>query len=268
MDLMDIVKTEISKLNYLISYYRKILSRNPKDTAGLVKKGDEYYIIEDEKRRYANKQDMTRVEQLKQRKFLKEILKRMEKNRKCLERLMREYQSCDYDAVNAVLGKAYQGAFIPAAESYWRENIPPFTQSENPNYRNELIHVTSFGLVTRTKGEMEIAELLYKLGIPFRYEMKVWLIDEKGEPDIVYPDFSIPMEENWFYIEHLGLLTRENYRLRNAEKLHDYHSNGILMPGQMLFTMDGPDGGLDAGPIAEFLKEIILPRIRMAEKYH
>ena len=112
---------------------------------------------------------------------------------------------------------------------------------------------------------MEIAELLYKLGIPFRYEMRLVLMDENGNPKVVYPDFSIPLEDDWFFIEHLGLLNKERYRKRNAEKLHEYHSNGIFMPGQLIFTMDGPDGGLDAGPVMEFLQNILLPRLWKSE---
>jgi hypothetical protein len=108
---------------------------------------------------------------------------------------------------------------------------------------------------------MEIAELLYKMGIPFRYEMRLVLYDMKGNRTVMYPDFSIPLIENWFYIEHLGLLNKESYRERNAEKLYEYHHNGILMPGQMIFTMDGPDGGLNVGPIIEFLNDIIIPRV-------
>lgn len=112
---------------------------------------------------------------------------------------------------------------------------------------------------------MEIAELLYKLGIPFRYEMRMVLMKEDGNYKELYPDFSIPMEEEWFFIEHLGLLDKETYRERNIEKLHIYHYNGILMPGQLIFTMDGPDGGLDAGPVIDFLETTILPKIQMAE---
>ena len=40
---------------------------------------------------------------------------------------------------------------------------------------------------------------------------------------------------------------------------------GAFLPGQLIFTMDGPDGGLDAGPVIDFLKAMILPRIQMAE---
>ena len=29
--------------------------------------------------------------------------------------------------------------------------------------------------------------------------------------------------------------------------------------------MDGPDGGFDAGPVVDFLKMIILPKLQMAE---
>ena len=238
----------------------------PEDSAGLSRDKGEYYILDDTGRHYANRRQMNRVERLKLKKLLEKAVKRLSRNTKILERALKECQPYDYDALNEAVSPAYKGAFLPAPGVNWRADIPPFTQSENPLYPEELIHTTSFGLKTRTKGEMEIAELLYKLGIPFRYEMRLVLMDENGNPKVVYPDFSIPLEDDCFFIEHLGLLNKERYRKRNAEKLHEYHSNGIFMPGQLIFTMDGPDGGLDAGPVMEFLRNMILPKLQMAEK--
>ena len=238
----------------------------PEDRAGLSRDKGDYYILDDTGRHYANRRQMNRDERLKQNKHLEKAVKRLSRNTKILERALKECQPYDYDALNEAVSPAYKGAFLPAPGVNWRADIPPFTQSENLLYPEELIHTTSFGLKTRTKGEMEIAELLYKLGIPFRYEMRLVLMDENGNPKVVYPDFSIPLEDDWFFIEHLGLLNKERYRKRNAEKLHEYHSNGIFMPGQLIFTMDGPDGGLDAGPVMEFLRNMILPKLQMAEK--
>ncbi|MBR4861312.1 MAG: hypothetical protein IKU09_03845 [Firmicutes bacterium] len=224
-----------------------------------------YYIREKDSRIYVNADLRPRMDRIRLKKYLEKEIKCLEENQKLMERMISGYKKTDYDTINGELNDVYKGAFVPAAGVNWRNNIPLFTQSENPLYPEELIHTTSFGLKTRTKGEMEIAELLYKLGIPFRYEMRLELFDDDGKVKIVYPDFSIPLEDEWFFIEHLGLLNKEKYVKRNAKKLHEYHSNGILMPGQLIFTMDGPDGGLDAGPVIEFLQNILLPRLWKSE---
>ena len=268
MNYIARMRAEYDRQNVLLKYYKTILKdlRSITGRLELKKNGTEYYIVENNKEIYASFKKMKKVNQLKLKKLLETAVKRLEVNIKALERALKECQPYDYDALNEAVSPAYKGAFLPAPGVNWRADIPPFTQSENPLYPEELIHTTSFGLKTRTKGEMEIAELLYKLGIPFRYEMRLVLMDENGNPKVVYPDFSIPLEDDWFFIEHLGLLNKERYRKRNAEKLHEYHSNGIFMPGQLIFTMDGPDGGLDAGPVMEFLQNMLLPKLQMAEK--
>ncbi len=262
MDYINYIKQEYNRQIALQTYYRDILDTLSEDKAGLSLDKGEYYILDETGRHYANRSMMGRVQQLKLKKLLEKAVKRLNGNTKALRRALKDCKPYDYDSLNELVSLAYKGAFVPAAGVNWRNNIPPFTQSENPLYPEELIHTTSFGLKTRTKGEMEIAELLYKLGIPFRYEMRLELFNDDGSCKIVYPDFSIPLENEWFFIEHLGLLNKERYVKRNAEKLRDYHSNGILMPGQLIFTMDGPDGGLDAGPVMEFLQKILLPRLQ------
>ncbi len=270
MDFLELIKKEkeleLVKLRIHKKLYHELHNEKGRIHYGIRRDGTlNYYIREKDRRIYVNDDLKPRMKRIRLKQYLQKEISCLEENQKLLENVIRKYKKYDYDTINGEMKRAYKGAFVPASGINWRADIPPFTQSENPLYPEELIHTTSFGLKTRTKGEMEIAELLYKLGIPFRYEMQLVLLNDKGNHKVVYPDFSIPMEEEWFYIEHLGLLNKEKYRNRNAEKLHEYHSNGIFMPGQLIFTMDGPDGGLDAGPVMEFLQNMILPRLQMAD---
>ena len=270
MDFLELVKcqkrTEMEKLKAHKKIYAALYSEKGRIHYSIRKDGTiRYYIRDKDSRIYVNTDLQPRMNRIKVKQYLEKEISYLEENQKVLEKVILQYKKYDYDTIDGELKRAYKGAFVPAAAASWRDDIPAFTQSENPLYPEELIHTTSFGLKVRTKGEMEIAELLYKLGIPFRYEMRLELFAEDGTCKVVYPDFSIPLEDEWFFIEHLGLLNKSRYVRRNAEKLHEYHSNGIFMPGQLIFTMDGPDGGLDAGPVIDLLKAVILPRIQMAE---
>lgn len=270
MDFLELLKLQKKNEQEKLMAHKKIYSVLYHEKGGLhySKRKDgtmKYYIRDKDNRIYVNSDLRPRMDRIRLKKYLEKEIKCLEENQKLMEQMISGYKKTDYDTINGELNSAYKGTFVPAVGVNWRNNIPSFTQSENPLYPEELIHTTSFGLKTRTKGEMEIAELLYKLGIPFRYEMRLELFDDDGKVKIVYPDFSIPLEDEWFFIEHLGLLNKEKYVKRNAEKLHEYHSNGILMPGQLIFTMDGPDGGLDAGPVMEFLQNILLPRLWKSE---
>jgi len=269
MDFIEMVKQEQKLQMEKLQWHRNLLESLRGDTAvlqyGMRRDGKRnYYIInQNGQRTYANKSMMPRVNRLKLREYLKREIEWLERNQCLFTQLIKKYKKVSYAAVNRQLPRAYQGAFVPAGpEAAGHISWPPFTPSENPFHREDLIHHTSFGLAVRTKSEMVIAEMLYSMGIPFVYEKEVFVEEEDGNLKAVYPDFSVPLGGEWFYIEHLGRLDLEGYRQRNAEKLQNYHASGILMPGQLIFTMDGPGGVLDAGPVCEFLERVILPRIR------
>lgn len=218
MDFLELLKLQKKNEQEKLTAHRKIYASLCHEKGGLhySKRKDgtmKYYIREKDSRIYVNADLRPRMDRIRLKKYLEKEIKCLEENQKLMERMISGYKKTDYDTINGELNDVYKGAFVPAAGVNWRNNIPLFTQSENP----------------------------------------------------LYPDFSIPLEDEWFFIEHLGLLNKEKYVKRNAEKLHEYHSNGILMPGQLIFTMDGPDGGLDAGPVIEFLQNILLPRLWKSE---
>ena len=73
--------------------------------------------------------------------------------------------------------------------------------------------------------------LLYKNGIPFRYEEKLVL----GSTTI-YPDFVIrhPVTGKYYYWEHFGMMDEEEYRNNACNKIRLYCENGTI-PSIQLF---------------------------------
>ena len=67
----------------------------------------------------------------------------------------------------------------------------------------------------RSKSEAIIDMILYKNGIPFRYEEKIVLGDV-----ILYPDFVIrhPKTGDFYYWEHFGMMDDEDY-INKAKEL-------------------------------------------------
>jgi len=62
------------------------------------------------------------------------------------------------------------------------------------------------------------------------------------------------------YLEHLGLFSNEKYRERFLRKTREYFENGLVVSRDIFFTMDGPDGELDAGAIENLVKNMFVPR--------
>lgn len=82
--------------------------------------------------------------------------------------------------------------------------------SQGPNYRS--------------KGEVQIARLLERHGMLYRYEHPLAVVDN-GKTKIWYPDFYLP--EYGMIIEYFGLNGDSGYRARAKHKVEVYRSMGI-----------------------------------------
>jgi hypothetical protein len=62
-----------------------------------------------------------------------------------------------------------------------------------------------------------------------------------------YPDFAALnlMKNKTIYIEHLGLVEKEDYATRNFFKIMDYEEVGIVLGDNLVITMETKDRPLD-----------------------
>jgi len=66
-----------------------------------------------------------------------------------------------------------------------------------------------------------------------------------------------------YYWEHLGLLTKDDYRSKWKRKQEWYERNGIVdytknsdADKQLILTRDKPDGGIDSSEIKGIIKDL------------
>ena len=113
-----------------------------------------------------------------------------------------------------------------------------------------------------SKSEVIIADLLYHYHVQYAYEAAV--PDENGIT--IHPDFTFEDSDAGitYYWEHLGLLTKDDYRSKWVRKQEWYQRNGIVehkenpdAPKQLIITRDKPDGGIDASEIRKLIIEIL-----------
>lgn len=78
--------------------------------------------------------------------------------------------------------------------------------------------------VYRSKAEVQIARLLDREGIAYRYEYPLAVID-RGRIRIWYPDFTLP--EYGMIIEYFGMNDDPGYRKRAEHKMQVYRETGI-----------------------------------------
>ena len=123
-----------------------------------------------------------------------------------------------------------------------------------------LIHRTSKGQAMRSKSELLIAEAMISAGVAFEYEKPLTLGGVTR-----YPDFTIEDEISGrtIYWEHLGLLSKDEYRQRWEAKRAWYIANGVQPiekgangASTLVTTADSPEGGLDMSVVKKLLAEV------------
>ena len=212
-----VLEEELSQLRECVAKAKKRLDKAPRGNLRVRKwKGVvEYYYrnkesgSDEESRsngRYLKKSELGFASKLAQRDYDISVVKRAEERIKAIERFLEAYDK-------TCLKKLYH-----KTNCYRKVLISPDILSDEEFIRrwqsveykgksfddDENIILTEKGERVRSKSEKIIADKLYSLGIPYRYEYP--LVLSNGAK--VYPDFTIlrmPMREE-VYLEHFGMM--------------------------------------------------------------
>lgn len=121
-------------------------------------------------------------------------------------------------------------------------------------YANHLIHRAEDGEMVRSKSELVIANMLFRMGIKYQYERP---LDGERVPGRTRPDFSFVDPSGGLLLwEHLGMLTRDDYRQAWEWKRDWYAQNGFALGENLFTTEDDEVGGLDSEKIRELAAKI------------
>ena len=97
----------------------------------------------------------------------------------------------------------------------------------NDSYR------TKKGEYVRSRLELHVANLLYDLGIPYRYECAVYLEDGS----VLYPDFTLlhPITLEVYWLELFGMMDDPDYAATNLQKIARYSQSEMFSNLIMIF---------------------------------
>ena len=120
--------------------------------------------------------------------------------------------------------------------------------TSNPLHPESKKHKTKSGIYVRSKSEQLWANMLFDNHIPFRYEAELALENSK-----YYPDFTVlhPVSFTLFYIEHFGMIDKNDYLIHNLSKLNNYISYGIVPSVNLICSYETTDHPLDPGYVQE-----------------
>jgi len=117
------------------------------------------------------------------------------------------------------------------------------------------MHITEKGERVRSKTEKMIADKLYTMNIPYRYECPLLL---KGYGK-VYPDFTLlrMYDRREVYYEHFGMMDNPQYVQNMISKINEYTNNGIYLGKNLFVTFETMQQPLNLKNVEKMLKELL-----------
>lgn len=114
--------------------------------------------------------------------------------------------------------------------------------------------ITRKGEQVRSKSEIIIADTLYDMGIPYKYECPLLLRDGS----VKYPDFTILVTatRKEKYLEHFGMMDDPKYVEGFLTKIEHYSKNGIVVGDTLLATFESSKHPLNVRELKRLLANI------------
>ena len=254
MDYIQQMTAARKRLTLKIQKYQNALDQLPEGSLRANKNGSsyKYYQVIGKERRYLPQSEKQLIGSLAKKRFLSAEILDAEKEIKAIDLFLRNHQT---DSVTDMLlarengiAEALKDVVIPddVRLQQWASEPYP-TYDAFPQY---LIHKGPFGRMYRSKTEADIAFLLVKKGIPFRYE---WIQMINGTE---YPiDFTIrhPKTGQMFFWEHLGLMDKGNYTIKLGSKFLDYESAGIFPGVNLILTFESKKFPINSNQLEEII---------------
>ncbi len=215
-----------------------------------------YQSLEGKERIYISSNDKKLVSALAQkdydRQFIKVVNKEIINIKSVLEKLYESRLVDVYSGLNE-LRKTHVSPYILTDEQYIDNWLGlEYKGKELDDDVMEII--TERGERVRSKSEKIIADKLFSLGIPYRYECPLKL---KGV-GVIYPDFTLlninTREE--IYLEHFGMMDKEDYCQKAISKIASYEKNGIYIGERLLVTFETSNQMLDMRTFERKLRDM------------
>lgn len=176
-----------------------------------------------------------------------------------LERFLQDYKPLSWDKPLNDLNPILQKFVVPAITpddiyvAQWLQNWP-----EPPNtYPIRSNSFTNKGEHVRSKSEKIIADRLADRGVPYKYECGYRMT---CSGIVRYPDFTcLNLREREEVIwEHLGTVDKDDYVMKNMQKLVEYQTDGFIVGKNLIITFENDDYSLDSRILDQIIDTYLL----------
>ena len=218
----------------------------------------QYYRKTENGKEYIGKKKKRLLAALAQKDYDRAFCRAAEKERRQLEKIMELLQDSKIEEIFDKLPEPRKALVQPRllsderyAEQWQKEE---YVGNEYPG--EFQIYTTERGEKVRSKSEKILADKLFSMGIPYRYEYPLRL---KGY-GTVYPDFTLlkvsTREE--VYLEHFGMMDDAQYSQKAIAQLQAYARNNIYPGKNLLLTFETSQTAPDMKIVETMLQEFIL----------
>lgn len=244
-----------------VSLIKRRIDKYPQGYLKINKKNGEFYyrIVSNitGERRYIRKENINEAKLIAQRDYDNEYLKYAEKEiNELRKQLKNDYSSKARNCYSSLHPgrKCLVEPLEVSDEEYinkWMSisYVPKgFNEDDNKEYYTEN------GERVRSKSEVIIANTLYRMNIPYKYECPL-----KLDNTIVYPDFTI-LDVNdrcEKYFEHFGMMGDSDYVSNMMLKINTYERNGIFLGDKLICTFESTKRPLNLNVLRNKLSALV-----------
>ena len=121
----------------------------------------------------------------------------------------------------------------------------------NPFHKENKRFETERGEFVRSKSEKIIADKLYAMRVPYRYEYPL----RTERMGTIYPDFTLlcVASRREYYLEHFGMMDNSDYCDKALRRIQELAHEGIVLGKNLFATFESSTVALDIKEL-EFLK--------------
>ena len=258
----SMLSEERKQLEKILAEAQKRLKTAPNGNLRIVKKrgGAEYYYKNDNvsqrNGRYMKKKEEGLARRIAQRDYDISLVKNAEERVKAISVFLSKYEKTSlkqiYQKTNLFRRKLVCAPVI-SDEEYIRQ-WQAVEYKGRPFKTDGAEIITEKGEQVRSKSEKIIADKLYALGIPYRYEYPM----ELPGNITIYPDFTILKmpEREEVYLEHFGMMDDSDYVEKVMFKLITYERNGIYLGVNLFMTHETSKYPLNTRTLDELVKKL------------
>lgn len=260
-DFLEFIDAEIFLQRALAKKSKKALKRYPQGSlSSKLRKNKTAFYHQKKVNGCAQQSNISgqreQIKALLDKRISEETLAAAERNIRALQKLKEQYQPNAFTDVMRRLSKSYHEAVIALGDD---EILDEETGKPIQYHFDEEqhIHETLCGLMVRSKSEVIITNALISYGIPFSYEKDFPRYE--GDEWPLEPDFTFELPNGEVKLwEHLGMLKREKYCKRNADKLYTYQLQGFHIGRNLIITQDDAKGNCSSPYIDKMIREHLL----------